>query len=139
MKSSQTLNRLSYPGASLSFFFFKAHVGEGQRGRESPAGSTLSAQSPIRGSTSPTMRSRPELKPRVRLLTDWATRVPLITSLSNLFPECVSCVRHSDATGQWGHRDHEVPEPVLMKLAVNWLSVGSSSIHNKDGKLDPNL
>ena len=44
--------------------------------RESQAGSALSAQSPMWGSNSRTMRSWPELKPRVRRLTNWATEVP---------------------------------------------------------------
>ena len=37
----------------------------------------LSAQSPMRGLNSQTLRSWPELKPRVRCLTDWATQAPL--------------------------------------------------------------
>ena len=44
--------------------------------RESQAGSALSVQSPTQGSNSRTVRSRPELKSRVRRLTDRATQVP---------------------------------------------------------------
>ena len=45
--------------------------------RESQEGSTLSAQSPMRGWNSWTMRLWPELRSRVGRLTDWATQVPL--------------------------------------------------------------
>ena len=51
-------------------------VGEGQREREreSQAGSVLSVQSLTWGLIPQTMRSRPELKSRVRCLTNWATQ-----------------------------------------------------------------
>ena len=49
-------------------------VGEGQRERESQAGSSLSAQSPVWGLISQTMRSWPELISRARHLTNWATQ-----------------------------------------------------------------
>ena len=55
-----------------------AWAGEGQREREreSHTGSTLSVQSLTLGSIPGTTRSWPELKSRVRRLTNWATQVP---------------------------------------------------------------
>ena len=56
-----------------------AWAGEGQREgeRESQAGSLQSAWSPTPGLNPRTMRSWPELKSRVRCLSDWATQVSL--------------------------------------------------------------
>ena len=48
-----------------------------ERKRESQAGSTLSAQSPMRGSNPRTVRSWVEVKLWVGCLTNWATWVPL--------------------------------------------------------------
>ena len=57
----------------------REQAGEEQREREieSQAGSALSAQSVMQGLNSGTMRSLPELKPRVRRLTNGAIQVPL--------------------------------------------------------------
>ena len=44
--------------------------------RESQAGSMLSAQSSMQGSIPRSVRSWPELKARVRHLTNWATHLP---------------------------------------------------------------
>ena len=48
----------------------RVHKWERNRERESEAGSALSAQSPTRGSNSGTVTSQPELKSRVRHLTE---------------------------------------------------------------------
>ena len=54
-----------------------AGVGAEREGRrESQEGSTLSAQSPTWGQNPRTVRSWPELKPRVGHSTDWATWAP---------------------------------------------------------------
>ena len=53
-------------------------VAERERDREFQVGSKLSAQSPIWGLNSWIMRSWRELKPRVRRLTNWAPRCPVI-------------------------------------------------------------
>ena len=55
------------------------HVVGGGRGREweSQLDSALSAWSLMRGWDSPTVRSWPELKSRVRRSTDWATQAPI--------------------------------------------------------------
>lgn len=50
-------------------------VGEGWGGRGSPTHTALSAQSDT-GLDPMTLRSQPKLKPRVRHLTDCATKVP---------------------------------------------------------------
>ena len=50
---------------------------EKERERESEAGSMLSVQSPTQGSSTWTMRSRPQQKLRVRHSTDWASQVSL--------------------------------------------------------------
>ena len=50
--------------------------GQKKRERESQAVSTLSAWSPTWGSNPQTMRSWPELKPRVGRLTYWSPQVP---------------------------------------------------------------
>ena len=55
---------------------------ERERKRENTTGSTLSVQSLMQGCISQTMRSWPELKPRVGCLTNWATLAPLASSLS---------------------------------------------------------
>ena len=62
----------------------RARAGKGQREgeRESQAGSVLSAQSPMWGLMSHTVRSWPEPKSRVRCLTNWATQVPLYHLIS---------------------------------------------------------
>ena len=72
------------PKIFLNVYLFlkeKEQAGEGgaQRGgeRESPAGSTLSAQSLTQGLNSQTGRSWPGLKSRVGCSTDWATQAPL--------------------------------------------------------------
>ena len=48
---------------------------EREREGESQAGSMLSAQNPKQGSISPTVRSWPEPKSRVRGSTDWTIQV----------------------------------------------------------------
>ena len=53
-----------------------AREGQRTRERESQAGSTLSAYSQMWGLNSQTVRSCPELKPRVGCLTNWATQAP---------------------------------------------------------------
>ena len=88
-----------FNGKSISvYFFFKfiyferqreresAGASRGEAGRESQAVFTLSAQSPMQGSNSRTMRSWPEPKSRVRCLTDWATQAPCVfTVLRDFF------------------------------------------------------
>ena len=54
-------------------------VGQRERERESQAGSTFSTRAP-HGLNPITLRSWPELKPRVRHSTDWATPDTLIIS-----------------------------------------------------------
>ena len=73
---------------SLFIYFWERQrqivcMGEGQRegGRESQAGSVLSAWSPTWGSNSRTMRSWAELKPRAGCLTDWLSAPGYIISL----------------------------------------------------------
>ena len=63
----------------LPFFFFFKFIylfWETEGERESQAVSKLSAQSPMKGLNSQTMRSWPEPKSRVRCLTDWDTQTP---------------------------------------------------------------
>ena len=62
----------------LNVYLFIFEGGEGQREkeRESQAGSSWSAKSPMWGSNSRTVKSWPEMKSGVRSLTNWATRVP---------------------------------------------------------------
>ena len=55
------------------------------RERESQAGSTLSVQTPTWDSNSWTMKSWPELKSRMRQLTDWTTQVPSVCLLNTKF------------------------------------------------------
>ena len=64
----------------ILFYFILRERGrprERGRERESPAGSSLSAQSPTRGSISRIVRSWPEPKSRVGCSVDQATRAPL--------------------------------------------------------------
>ena len=62
----------------LPFLFCGGGRGAEREGeRDYQAGSALSAQSPTWGLNPWTMRSWPELKPRVGYLTDWATQAPL--------------------------------------------------------------
>ena len=74
------------------FIYFETEtvrVGEGQREREGDrepqASSALPGQSLMRASDSQIVRSRPELKPRIGRLTDWAIQVPLSLHLYNAF------------------------------------------------------
>ena len=65
---------------SLFIYFERAsRVGAERKGgeRQFQAGSTLSAQSLMQGSSSQTTRSWPEPRSRVRCSTDWATQAPL--------------------------------------------------------------
>ena len=66
--------------------------------RESQAGSTLSAQSPMRGPNSRTVRSWPEPKSTVRRSTDWAP--PGVPSFHWFKP----CFGHLIAGAAWGVR-----------------------------------
>ena len=50
--------------------------GQTHRERESPAGFTMSSQSPMWGLNSQTMRSWPQLNPRVGRFTSWASQEP---------------------------------------------------------------
>ena len=85
------------PPPFLMFIYFERKIecewGEAERGRgrESQAGSVLSAQSPTWGSNSWTVRSWPEPKSRVGHLTDWATQAPLFSK----FMHIVACIRTS--------------------------------------------
>ena len=89
----------SHQGLTLfpyAFFFFKfmyfereteragAEERQREKERENPK-LALSVRSPMWGLNSQTVRSRPEPRPRVRCLTDWATPVSLVLNLGWLF------------------------------------------------------
>ena len=92
LSRSRRLNQLSHPGApklpflkcTFNFFFFnlfretagRSRERERERETESQAGSALLVQGLMRGLNPRAMRSQPELRSRVGLLTDWATQGP---------------------------------------------------------------
>ena len=75
-----------------------AGAGQKEGERESRAGSALSAQSRMRGSSSPAVRSWSEPKPRVGCLTNWAIQVPLgmafLISCRYTWQHFISCTYH---------------------------------------------
>ena len=87
---------------SFFFFFLKFYLfferdrdsvsrlgAEREGERESPTGALLVSTEPDgRAQTYETMRSWPELKSRVRRLTDWATEVPLVCLLFKYHALC---------------------------------------------------
>ena len=115
--------------SSFTIKFFNAHLifererereserwggAERKKGREkSQAGSMLSAQSSI----SQTMRSWPELKPRIGHLTNWAIQVPHFSfkSLSKWLDSCRECAGYILPFSL-----KKIKDPVSSYLPMQW-------------------